>query len=96
MSETQDRYFQQEKAHFIRGGTRSAKVYLDDFLDAIDSTNREHAKAEAPWPLLRCRCRCGVLGVGCWCVGVLCVVLLCVVLLLCCVLCLVCLSAHDI
>ena len=24
------------------------------FLDAINSTNREHAKAHALWPLLRC------------------------------------------
>ena len=54
MSETQHHNFDQEQAHFIQSGTRSAKVYLDDFPDVINSTNREHAKAHAFWPFLRC------------------------------------------
>ena len=72
MSETQHQFFLQEQAHFIQSGTRSAKDFLHDFLDAINSTNMGHAKAHALWPLLRCvavarcrcRCRCVVLGGG--------------------------------
>ena len=67
MRETQHHYFQQEQAHFIQSGTRQM-VFLDDFPEAIHSTNREHAKAHALWLLLRCvavavavALRCGVL-----------------------------------
>ena len=67
MSETQHHHPHQEQADFIQGGTRSAKVYLDELLDASDSTNRDHAKAHALWPLLRC---VAIAVASCWCVCV--------------------------
>ena len=67
MSETQHHHPQQEHAHFIQSGTRSAKVYQDDLRDASDSTNRVLAKAPALWPLLRC---VAVAVASCWCVFV--------------------------
>ena len=56
MSETQHHCPQQDQDHFIQSGTKLAQETPDSsFLsDASNSTNREHAKAHALWPLLLC------------------------------------------
>ena len=78
MSETQHCYFQWDRAHHIQSGTRSAKVGLDDLLDANILPNRELAKAHALWLLLRCVARC--LAVWCLLLVVRCCVFVYVVL----------------
>ena len=69
VSETEHHYFLQEEAHFIQSGTRSAKVYLHDFLDSINSTHREPCQGPCALAFVpvrcRCRCRCRCVAV-CW------------------------------
>ena len=68
----------------------SALVNMDEFPDAINSTNRKHAKACVLWPLLRCVAVAVALyggvvvvewmvwcGVCVWCVRVRVVCMLC-------------------
>ena len=77
MSETLHHYLQQDQAHFIQSGARSARVCLDDLLGANISPNSETAKAHALWACCSVStlrvgvgvggvffCVCGVCGVG--------------------------------
>ena len=65
MSETQHHCLQQDQAHFIQIGTRSAVVCLHDFPDANMS------QSHAFWPSLRCfavavAAQVGVAAAACW------------------------------
>ena len=40
--------------HSLKVARELQRYNLHDLLDASDSTNREHAKAHALWPLMRC------------------------------------------